>query len=274
MDTSASDTGEAVKAAEAVEANKIDTIKIEAAPLAASAAASEAGSAASWVRLPDISFLRRAARSLATSLMAALAARPRLSRVSVLAVSIALAAAAGSMVGAWAAVTFVRPPAAPAPTMIADADKDALAKLSADIAALKAGIDTLSKHSTAQLARLGERVERSEKTQGEPSARIARLADAVEKLERRAAGAPPAHLPAVPETTGSIAQKQQDRPPVVSGWVLREIRGGAALVESRYGFYEAVPGANLPGLGRVETIRRQDGRWTVVTPKGVIVSAR
>jgi hypothetical protein len=259
MDTPAPKTGEAVKAAEAVAADKIDKIEIEAAPPAASAAASGAERAASWMRLPDVSFLRRAA----TSLMAALAARPRLSRVSVLAASIALAAAAGSMVGAWAAVTFVRPPAAPVPTVIADADKDTLARLSADIAELKAGIDTLSKNFAAQLARIGE-----------PSARIARLADAVEKLERKAAGAPPAHLPAVPETTGSIAQKQQDRPSVVSGWVLREIRRGAALVESRYGFYEAVPGANLPGLGRVETIRRQDGRWTVVTPKGVIVSAR
>lgn len=247
MDTPAPDTGQAVKAVEA------EKIEIEAAPPAASAAATDASS---WMRLPDVSVLRRAW----VPLIAALAARPRLSRVSVLAASIALAAAAGSMVGAWAAVTFVRPPAAPVPTVIADADKDTLARLSADIAALKAGIDALSKHSAAQLARIGE-----------PSARVARLADAVEKLERRAAGAP---LPAVPETTGSIAQKQQDRPPVVSGWVLREIRHGAALVESRYGFYEAVPGANLPGLGRVETIRRQDGRWTVVTPKGVIVSAR
>lgn len=245
MDTPAPGTGETVKAVEAVAADKIE---IEAAPLTATASAagaSETASAASRMRLPDVSFLRRAW----VPLIAAFAARPRLSRVSVLAASIALAAAAGSMVGAWAAVTFARPPAAPVPTMIADADKDTLARLSADIAELKAGIDALSKNSAAQLARIGERVERSERTQGAP-------------------------LPAVPETTGSIAQKQQDRPPVVSGWVLREIRRGAALVESRYGFYEAVPGANLPGLGRVETIRRQDGRWTVVTPKGVIVSAR
>jgi hypothetical protein len=68
--------------------------------------------------------------------------------------------------------------------------------------------------------------------------------------------------------------KQQDKPPVVTGWVLREVFDGAAMVESRHGLYEVVPGAKLPGLGRVETIRRQDGRWVVVTPKGIIVSSR
>jgi hypothetical protein len=40
----------------------------------------------------------------------------------------------------------------------------------------------------------------------------------------------------------------------------------------RMGVFEVVPGANLPGLGRVETIRRQDGRWVVVTSRGLIVA--
>ena len=51
-------------------------------------------------------------------------------------------------------------------------------------------------------------------------------------------------------------------------------RGKAMLENERLGFYEAVPGADLPGVGRVQTIRRQDGRWVVVTPKGLIVSSR
>jgi hypothetical protein len=101
--------------------------------------------------------------------------------------------------------------------------------------------------------------------------KIARLTDAVEKLERKTASTAAA---GEPEITGSIVPKQQDKPSIVSGWVIREIFDGAAMVESRHGLYEAVPGANLPGLGRVETIRRQNGRWVVVTPKGIIVSAR
>ena len=62
---------------------------------------------------------------------------------------------------------------------------------------------------------------------------------------------------------------------MVAGWVIREVFDGRAVIENeRLGFYEVVPGANLPGIGRVETIRRQDGRGVVVTPKGLIVSQR
>jgi hypothetical protein len=75
--------------------------------------------------------------------------------------------------------------------------------------------------------------------------------------------------------TGSIVEKQQARPPIVEGWVIRDVFDGRAMVESgRYGIYEVGPGAPLPGVGKVEAVRRQDGRWVVVTPKGLIVSSR
>jgi hypothetical protein len=265
MDTSASkaetdqvETMQPVAIASA-EALKIDELKID-------------GDAS---RIPDFSIFKIFRRAGA-SCITAITARPRLSRVTILAASIAVAAALGSMVGAWAAVAFVRPPTPPVPTVIANADKAAIARLSADIAALKTSIDSMAKSSAAQYARINERVERSEKAQGEPAAKIAKLADAVEKLERKSAAVPiPVPAPAAaPEITGSIVPKQQDKPPVVTGWVLREVFDGAAMVESRHGLYEVVPGAKLPGLGRVETIRRQDGRWVVVTPKGIIVSSR
>jgi hypothetical protein len=44
-------------------------------------------------------------------------------------------------------------------------------------------------------------------------------------------------------------------------------------VQGHGDIYQVVPGAPLPGLGSVEQIKRQDGRWVVVTPKGIIVSA-
>ena len=40
----------------------------------------------------------------------------------------------------------------------------------------------------------------------------------------------------------------------------------------RNGILEVIPGDNVPGLGRIEGIRRQDGRWVVVTTRGVIAS--
>jgi hypothetical protein len=46
---------------------------------------------------------------------------------------------------------------------------------------------------------------------------------------------------------------------------------GNALIEGRSGVYEVHTGDPVPGLGRVDAIRRQDGRWVVVTSKGLIV---
>jgi len=62
------------------------------------------------------------------------------------------------------------------------------------------------------------------------------------------------------------------RLPIVDGWVLRDVSHGSALIESRQGMYEVFAGDPIPGLGKVDAIRRQDGRWVVVTSKGLIVA--
>jgi hypothetical protein len=58
----------------------------------------------------------------------------------------------------------------------------------------------------------------------------------------------------------------------VEGWRLRDVAYGGALIESRRGTYEVYAGDPVPGLGRVDAIRKQDGRWVVVTSKGLIVA--
>lgn len=209
--------------------------------------------------------------------------RARMSRVAFLAVAMALSAAAGSTVGAMAASIFVKPQ----PLSLDDAKsievnnlRGVITQLSSELASLKSAIDNNAKSANAQFAKLAERVDRA---QSEPSQRVQKLSELMEKLERKVAAAPaqphaqtqPPALAAAPEVTGSIAPKQQDRPPVVTGWIIREVFDGRAMVEhERLGFYEVVPGAALPGIGRVETIKRQDGRWVVVTPKGLILSQR
>ena len=60
--------------------------------------------------------------------------------------------------------------------------------------------------------------------------------------------------------------------PTVEGWVLRDVANGSALIEGRRGMYEVFAGDPVPGLGRVDAIRKQDGRWVVVTSKGLIVA--
>ena len=208
--------------------------------------------------------------SIASTIRARFAARPRASRYAVLAASITIAAALGSVAGALAGSALMRPApeTSAAPTMNANALSKTLAQLSADIASLRAAVDASGRTTNAQLSKITERVERAEKAQAEPAQKIARLSEAVERLERKPAPAPT-------DVTGSIVEKQEARPPIVEGWVIRDIFDGRAMVQSsRHGIYEVGPGAPLPGVGRVEAIRRQDGRWVVVTPKGLIVSSR
>lgn len=154
--------------------------------------------------------------------------------------------------------------AADAAAAQAKAMESAIAKINADIAALKGA-------GAAQSAKIAERVEKLEKAQAEPAAKLARLSEAVDKL--RAPAAAPAAT-AAPETTGSIkpTAAQPNRLPVVEGWTLREVFDGTATVVGRAGIFDVIPGDPLPGVGRVDAIRRQDGRWVVVTSRGLIVA--
>lgn len=101
------------------------------------------------------------------------------------------------------------------------------------------------------------------------SAKLAKLSDTTTKLSDAGDKARTA-----PEITGSItppAAATANRLPIVDGWALRDVGEGAARVEGRLGVYEVYPGDSLPGIGRVDAIRRQDGRWVVVTSRGLIV---
>jgi hypothetical protein len=191
--------------------------------------------------------------------------KPKLSRVGILTIAIAASAAIGSVVGALAGAAIVRSGSPDLPTASATLSKGTLSLLSADIAALKASIETGNKEAKARAAQLSERIERAEKAAADP-AKFAKLNETIDRLEKKSA--------APADVTGSIAAKDQMRAPVVSGWVLRDIYDGRATIESREGLFEVGPGSNIPGLGRIEAIRRQDGRWVVVTPRGMIVSSR
>ncbi|HEY5378576.1 MAG TPA: hypothetical protein VIJ78_03465 [Pseudolabrys sp.] len=72
----------------------------------------------------------------------------------------------------------------------------------------------------------------------------------------------------------AMAETQPARPPVVRDWSIRAAQGGYIYVEAHGEIYQIVPGAPLPGLGPVQSIKRQEGRWVVTTPKGIIVSMR
>ena len=65
-------------------------------------------------------------------------------------------------------------------------------------------------------------------------------------------------------------QTEVARLPTVEGWRLTDVGYGGALIQNRRGTYEVYAGDFVPGLGRVDAIRKQDGHWVVVTSKGLI----
>jgi hypothetical protein len=101
----------------------------------------------------------------------------------------------------------------------------------------------------------------------------AKISDTLDRLERRGTQTAPAVAAASPDVTGAIGAPAGDakKTPIVNGWSLYQARHGMALIEGRHGLIQVEPGDALPGLGRVETIRKQDGRWVVVTSRGLIV---
>ena len=84
--------------------------------------------------------------------------------------------------------------------------------------------------------------------------------------------APPAAAATPPAAPATAAKPEIARLPTVEGWVLRDVGYGGALIEGRRGVFEIYAGDSIPGVGRVDAIRKQDGRWVVVTSKGLIVS--
>jgi hypothetical protein len=199
-------------------------------------------------------------------------------RVAMVAVSLAAAAAVGSFIGSLSATGVEHFWPAPA-TNAASARNVAATKAEpADVSALKANLDAATRGASGQLAKLAERLDRLERAQAEPAAKLARIAEALDRLEKKNAIAA-ASAAASPETTGSIpsapaASEAKSSEKVLQDWIVREARGGRALIENRQGgMFDITAGSVLPGLGRVESVKRQDGQWIVVTARGIIYSA-
>jgi hypothetical protein len=220
-------------------------------------------------------------------------------RVAAMAAVVVLATLAGAVGGAlataglgyYAAGSSAAAAAAPATNSPLEA---AVARIDADLLALKAGLEHTSRMGMSQFNKTSDRLDKLEKAQAEPAARIARLSEAVDKLRAaQPAATPVAAAPAQPiaakDVTGTItppaattaaattpqilpAKPDIGRLPTVEGWVLRDVLNGSALIENRRGVYEVYTGDPVPGLGRVDAIRKQDGRWVVVTSKGLIVA--
>jgi hypothetical protein len=175
------------------------------------------------------------------------------SRFLQLVATVAFIAAFSSFVGAVSGVGFVHfyyPSAPVAPSVQVSTDSMALQQMKAELASLKAEIDTTMRGTNGQYSKIADRLDRIDQ-----------------------------HFAAA-DTTGSIASstapestqpKTTDR--ILQDWAVRDVQNGRALVESRYGgVFDVGAGSVLPGLGRIDSIKRQDGQWLVVTARGTITS--
>jgi hypothetical protein len=150
----------------------------------------------------------------------------------------------------------------------------------AELSALKTNLEGATRNLNNQFARLDERLDRIERAEAEPNAKLAHIVEAVDRIEKerkRKSVMASSAGPAAVETTGTIpkspsAPAEAERPEkVLPDWILHAVRGSRALVENRRGdIFEITGGSMLPGLGRVEAIKRQDGDWVVVTVRGII----
>jgi hypothetical protein len=233
---------------------------------------------------------------------------PRQARVPAMAAVIAIAAVAGALGGALVTAGLGHGSNTEAAATRNVGVEAAIVRIDADVLALKAGVEQNAKTGVTQFNKTSDRIEKVEKAQGEPAARLAKLSDEVSKLRTAlAAAAAPGATPvaavappppvqqvaAVPaaqkDVTGTVsapttaavpaaapastpAAPEVGRLPTVEGWVLRDAVKGSALIEGRRGVFEVFAGDNIPGVGRVDAIRKQDGRWVVVTSKGLIVA--
>ncbi|HTV37045.1 MAG TPA: hypothetical protein VMF12_11510 [Xanthobacteraceae bacterium] len=205
-------------------------------------------------------------------------AQPRSFRFALLAASVAAAAGVGALFGALAASGFGHERVATASIAQTAEPHDVVAALKAqvvELSALKASLDAAKSNAGAQYTKINERLESLERAQADSTAKLAHFAEAIDRLGAQASAAP--------ETTGSIAASPPPAPqpapsatvstPILHDWAVQNVRNGRAMVQTRYGsFFLVGSGSVLPGLGRVQEIKRQNGEWIVVTDKGLITS--
>jgi hypothetical protein len=186
---------------------------------------------------------------------AATGAAPNSTRFLVLAASVAFAAAFGSFVGSVSGsglARFIYPafPASGAPN-VNEAARAMNLQL-AELNTIKASLEAAARNTNTQVAKLADRLDRFDQ-----------------------------HTAAT-DITGSIATsaapaaesaKLTDR--ILQDWIVQDVQNGRALVESRNGgIFDVGAGSVLPGIGKVETVKRQDGQWVVITARGLITSGR
>jgi hypothetical protein len=184
--------------------------------------------------------------------------------------SVAVAIAIGATGGTFSAIGFLEytqltqvTEAAPMPTLVDEqrAVWSAVTQLQNDIAVLKSNTESAPRAGSSNTGA----------SNGTPG-QLSNLNERFDRIERRidALG--------TKDTTGAVPAaplpKVGARAPL-AGWSVRDVYRNAALIQgAKIGVMEVSPGDNVPGLGRIHSIRQQDGHWVVFTSRGIISAPR
>lgn len=152
--------------------------------------------------------------------------------------------------------------------------------VSENLDGLRTAVDQSSKATNDRFGRFAENLDRIERVSSSSTVKLDKLAQAQAQAQApvTVAAQPPSQtMPmmasvAAPEVTGSVPPSAPRK--VVKGWSVRQAYEGIAILQGPNGVIEAVLGQQVPGLGRIEEIRNENGRLVVESSGGVIYSSR
>ncbi|MDA9510344.1 hypothetical protein XI09_37995 [Bradyrhizobium sp. CCBAU 11386] len=156
--------------------------------------------------------------------------------------------------------------------------------VSENLDGLRTAVDQSSKATNDRFGRFAENLDRIERVSSSSTVKLDKLAQAqaqapaptLAQSQPSPQAAPMMASLAAPEVTGSVPPSERASVPrkVVKGWSVRQAYEGIAILQSPNGVIEAVLGQQVPGLGRIEEIRNENGRLVVESSGGVIYSSR
>ncbi|TGN88265.1 hypothetical protein EOW77_0015595 [Bradyrhizobium yuanmingense] len=160
--------------------------------------------------------------------------------------------------------------------------------VSENLDGLRTAVDQSSKVTNDRFGRFAENLDRIERVSSSSTVKLDKLAQAQAQAQVQApapatvqtqpvsAQGPMMAAVGAPEFTGSVPAPERASAPrkAIKGWSVRQAYEGIAILQGPNGVIEAVLGQQVPGLGRIEEIRNENGRLVVESSGGVIYSSR
>jgi len=157
--------------------------------------------------------------------------------------------------------------------------------MSENLDGLRTAVDLSSKATNDRFGRFAENLDRIERISSSSTAKLDKLALAQTQAPMPVASQSQPPAPAMPmmasaasapEVTGSVSPSERGSAPrkAVKGWAVRQAYEGIAILQGPNGVVETILGQQVPGLGRIEEIRSENGRLVVLSSSGAVYSAR